>query len=203
MLHRNSHTRISQPVFFSSLFLFSFFFYFGGRRWIAITVKRGNGLARMMHTLFSFFQIAFCHFLFPLSLWRCRFLLLYTVSSSSRCFLSGDQRRFTLRACWWFRGCRLACPSRKESSIHPTISLLFHSSQFKSLFVAECTFGKQIRELGSTWFADLGPPFGVMYCIKCECIPVRIKVGVPSCTFVPVCVRRFPSSSSSSLQLDL
>lgn len=127
MLHRNSHTRISQPVFFSSLFLFSFFFYFDGRRWIAITVKRGNGLARMMHTLFSFFQIAFCHFLFPLSLWRCRFLLLYTVSSSSRCFLSGDQRRFTLRACWWFRGCRLACPSRKESSIHPTISLLFHS----------------------------------------------------------------------------
>ncbi|XP_036140882.1 dorsal-ventral patterning protein Sog [Monomorium pharaonis] len=40
---------------------------------------------------------------------------------------------------------------------------------------AECTFGKQIRELGSTWFADLGPPFGVMYCIKCECIPVQKK----------------------------
>lgn len=39
--------------------------------------------------------------------------------------------------------------------------------------VSECTFGKQIRELGSTWFADLGPPFGVMYCIKCECVPVR------------------------------
>jgi len=42
------------------------------------------------------------------------------------------------------------------------------------LFFSECTFGKQIRELGSTWFADLGPPFGVMYCIKCECIPVRV-----------------------------
>lgn len=40
---------------------------------------------------------------------------------------------------------------------------------------AECIFGKQIRELGSTWFADLGPPFGVMYCIKCECIPVQKK----------------------------
>lgn len=38
--------------------------------------------------------------------------------------------------------------------------------------VSECTFGKQIRELGSVWFADLGPPFGIMYCIKCECIPV-------------------------------
>ncbi|KAM0726218.1 Dorsal-ventral patterning protein Sog [Formica fusca] len=40
---------------------------------------------------------------------------------------------------------------------------------------AECTFGKQIRELGSVWFADLGPPFGIMYCIKCECIPVQKK----------------------------
>lgn len=69
-------------------------------------------------------------------------------------------------------------------------------SQFKSLFVAECTFGKQIRELGSTWFADLGPPFGVMYCIKCECIPVRIKVGVPprahSCLPVRVCADPSP-----------
>uniref|UniRef100_A0A6M2DZ75 Putative secreted protein n=1 Tax=Xenopsylla cheopis TaxID=163159 RepID=A0A6M2DZ75_XENCH len=40
---------------------------------------------------------------------------------------------------------------------------------------AECTFGKQTRELGSTWFADLGPPFGVMYCIRCECTPVQKK----------------------------
>nr|XP_034832312.1 dorsal-ventral patterning protein Sog-like [Maniola hyperantus] len=32
---------------------------------------------------------------------------------------------------------------------------------------AECQFGKQAKELGSTWYADLGPPFGVMYCIKC------------------------------------
>ncbi|XP_032668082.1 dorsal-ventral patterning protein Sog [Odontomachus brunneus] len=40
---------------------------------------------------------------------------------------------------------------------------------------AECNFGKQIRELGTTWFADLGPPFGVMYCIKCECVPVQKK----------------------------
>ncbi|XP_014484870.1 PREDICTED: dorsal-ventral patterning protein Sog isoform X2 [Dinoponera quadriceps] len=40
---------------------------------------------------------------------------------------------------------------------------------------AECNFGRQIRELGTTWFADLGPPFGVMYCIKCECMPVQKK----------------------------
>lgn len=40
---------------------------------------------------------------------------------------------------------------------------------------AECLFGKTLRELGSTWFADLGPPFGVMYCIKCECVAVHKK----------------------------
>lgn len=40
---------------------------------------------------------------------------------------------------------------------------------------AECQFGKQLKELGSTWFADLGPPFGVMYCIKCECVPYHKK----------------------------
>lgn len=45
-----------------------------------------------------------------------------------------------------------------------------------NFFVAECQFGKQAKELGSTWFADLGPPFGVMYCIKCECIPVSGNV---------------------------
>lgn len=49
----------------------------------------------------------------------------------------------------------------------------FFSQRFL-LYIAECTFGKQVRELGSTWYADLGPPFGIMYCIKCECIPVSI-----------------------------
>ncbi|XP_061716121.1 dorsal-ventral patterning protein Sog isoform X1 [Cydia pomonella] len=40
---------------------------------------------------------------------------------------------------------------------------------------AECQFGKQAKELGSKWFADLGPPFGVMYCIQCECVSVQKK----------------------------
>ncbi|XP_053609140.1 dorsal-ventral patterning protein Sog [Plodia interpunctella] len=40
---------------------------------------------------------------------------------------------------------------------------------------AECQFGKQPKELGSMWYADLGPPFGVMYCILCECAPVQKK----------------------------
>uniref|UniRef100_A0A182FME1 VWFC domain-containing protein n=1 Tax=Anopheles albimanus TaxID=7167 RepID=A0A182FME1_ANOAL len=40
---------------------------------------------------------------------------------------------------------------------------------------SECQFGKTIRELHTTWFADLGPPFGVMYCIMCECVPFQKK----------------------------
>lgn len=44
--------------------------------------------------------------------------------------------------------------------------------------LAECQFGKTLRELGSTWYADLGPPFGVMYCIKCECVPVSTHILV-------------------------
>lgn len=44
---------------------------------------------------------------------------------------------------------------------------------FSSLFFSECQFGKEFREIGSSWYLDLGPPFGVMYCMKCECLPVR------------------------------
>lgn len=40
---------------------------------------------------------------------------------------------------------------------------------------AECHFGKELKELGSTWFPDLGAPFGKMYCIKCQCLPVQKK----------------------------
>ncbi|XP_028129016.2 dorsal-ventral patterning protein Sog [Diabrotica virgifera virgifera] len=40
---------------------------------------------------------------------------------------------------------------------------------------AECVFGKQIRELGSQWIPDLGVPIGVLYCMKCECVPFQRK----------------------------
>ncbi|XP_074031748.1 chordin short gastrulation [Leptinotarsa decemlineata] len=40
---------------------------------------------------------------------------------------------------------------------------------------AECVFGKQIRELGSQWIPDLGVPIGVLYCMKCECLPIQKK----------------------------
>ncbi|CAG9862254.1 unnamed protein product [Phyllotreta striolata] len=40
---------------------------------------------------------------------------------------------------------------------------------------AECIFGKEIRELGSQWIPDLGVPIGVLYCMKCECVPFHRK----------------------------
>lgn len=39
----------------------------------------------------------------------------------------------------------------------------------------ECVFGKQIKELGSSWVPDLGVPIGVLYCMKCECVQFQRK----------------------------
>ena len=47
-------------------------------------------------------------------------------------------------------------------------------TEFLFVFVSECRFGDQRYELEHTWHPDLGPPFGVMYCVHCECVPVRI-----------------------------
>ena len=43
-------------------------------------------------------------------------------------------------------------------------------------FFAECRFGDQTFELEQTWHPDLGPPFGVMYCVHCECVPVSVNI---------------------------
>lgn len=40
---------------------------------------------------------------------------------------------------------------------------------------AECVFGKEIRELGSKWIPDLGQPIGILYCMRCECVPFQKK----------------------------
>ncbi|XP_050304293.1 dorsal-ventral patterning protein Sog isoform X2 [Anthonomus grandis grandis] len=40
---------------------------------------------------------------------------------------------------------------------------------------AECVFDKQIRELGAVWTPDLGPPIGVLYCMRCTCVPYHKK----------------------------
>ena len=51
----------------------------------------------------------------------------------------------------------------------------FHSvlkSRSFSYSHADCHFGKKVYELEDTWHPDLGSPFGVMYCIRCECIAV-------------------------------
>ncbi|GIY58431.1 short gastrulation [Caerostris darwini] len=34
-----------------------------------------------------------------------------------------------------------------------------------------CQFGNHTYELEERWRPDLGPPFGMLYCMRCECIP--------------------------------
>ncbi|CAH1121737.1 unnamed protein product [Ceutorhynchus assimilis] len=41
--------------------------------------------------------------------------------------------------------------------------------------LGECVFDKQIRELGSIWTPDLGPPIGVLHCMRCKCVPYQKK----------------------------
>lgn len=34
----------------------------------------------------------------------------------------------------------------------------------------ECTFDRSVYEIGATWFPDFGPPSGINYCYRCECV---------------------------------
>ncbi|KAJ8918575.1 hypothetical protein NQ315_013080, partial [Exocentrus adspersus] len=62
-----------------------------------------------------------------------------------------------------------------EQSFHFSKHLLNNKKCKSYIFFSECVFGKQVRELGSQWIPDLGVPIGVLYCMKCECIPFQRK----------------------------
>jgi hypothetical protein len=65
--------------------------------------------------------------------------------------------------------------SMKHTNIifHRDVCICSQLIKFPIFFLfAECHFGKELKELGTTWFPDLGAPFGKMYCIKCQCVPV-------------------------------
>ena len=61
---------------------------------------------------------------------------------------------------------------------NPFLSEVFELSlSFLLLFLfPECRFGDRRFELEETWNPDLGPPFGVMHCVHCECVPVSTVV---------------------------
>ena len=48
------------------------------------------------------------------------------------------------------------------------------------LVCSECRFGGERYELEETWHPDLGPPFGVMFCVHCECVPVSTNALLKS-----------------------
>lgn len=100
----------------------------------ATLLNEATALREWCTLFFPSSKIAFCHFPFSLSLRGSRFLLLHTVSSSSRRFLSSDQERLLLlQPRWWFRGWRLAYPSQGRV-IHSAISLLSHSGIRKDYY---------------------------------------------------------------------
>ena len=57
-----------------------------------------------------------------------------------------------------------------EPGLHETMR---HDSRRRK--ASECRFGDQTYELEQTWHPDLGPPFGIMYCVHCECVPIHKK----------------------------
>lgn len=79
--------------------------------------------------------------------------------------------------CLWIKR-QISSFQLSADSTHTTQSVNLHFfNEFFLFFLSECHFGKELKELGSTWFPDLGAPFGKMYCIKCECVPVsRVSV---------------------------
>ncbi|XP_076365142.1 chordin-like isoform X1 [Tachypleus tridentatus] len=52
----------------------------------------------------------------------------------------------------------------KEADAHRQISRQTH-----------CQFGNNSYEIEERWRPDLGPPFGVFYCVHCECVAVQRK----------------------------
>ncbi|XP_031627582.1 dorsal-ventral patterning protein Sog isoform X2 [Contarinia nasturtii] len=66
----------------------------------------------------------------------------------------------------------LICLGNMPTEARKQMPLLIDDDTQTRMNRPECLFGKTLRELGSKWYADLGPPFGVMYCIECSCIPV-------------------------------
>merc|ERR1719150_1729351 len=63
---------------------------------------------------------------------------------------------------------------RKELPISDAVSPHLEVGNEKPK-AAECRFGGESYELEQTWHPDLGPPFNVMYCVHCECVPIHKK----------------------------
>ncbi|KAG1666662.1 Chordin [Nymphon striatum] len=83
------------------------------------------------------------------------------------------------------------------------------------LIISECPFGNRTFEIEEKWSPDLGPPFGVMHCIRCSCVALRRFACVdikdecpkPTCT-EPVlppgkCCKTCPGSVYTDLEDDI
>lgn len=68
----------------------------------------------------------------------------------------------------------IARKSRPQSAL-PLVGEEAGAHRRKGKKTSECHFGKKTYELEEAWHPDLGSPFGVMYCVNCECTQVHRK----------------------------
>ncbi|XP_032781634.2 dorsal-ventral patterning protein Sog [Daphnia magna] len=64
--------------------------------------------------------------------------------------------------------------NQRNSKLKPP-PIISEETSNKNRRTSDCHFGKKVYELEERWNPDLGSPFGVMYCIRCECIAVQKK----------------------------
>lgn len=50
-----------------------------------------------------------------------------------------------------------------------------HNKNKTNSGLSHCTFGNQTFEVDDRWKPNLGPPFGLLVCIRCECLSVHRK----------------------------
>ncbi|XP_076139095.1 chordin [Alosa pseudoharengus] len=71
--------------------------------------------------------------------------------------------------CAWMPLCS---GSRMKS---PALPIQSEREPVPSKGLAGCSFGGRFYSLEDTWHPDLGEPFGIMHCVKCNCEPQRSK----------------------------
>lgn len=74
---------------------------------------------------------------------------------------------------WILSSLLICCVGARKKSPPPLRGFFYSHGHDRQSSV--CEFGRSTFELEEIWQPDLGPPFGVMHCIQCECVPVHRK----------------------------
>lgn len=91
-------------------------------------------------------------------------------SSSTVCTYYSRGAHIITRISYSLLICALLLDSVQSVKVPIPIKADEDSNQVERDRVAGCHFDNHFYELEDTWHPDLGPPFGVMYCVRCECL---------------------------------